>query len=210
MASFRNVDLDRLASGFSSASRIFTFTNSEHYYLGSYPFILRHFATLRLDGSAADIDRFWQAVILVYSWMFRGKLTRFEDPAGRYRDICSLLRDAKHSGTITASDLDELSKTICQGSVIATSKLLHFLKPESFAIWDTRVARVSYSSSHYVTINRPAVYLDYMMWLKRLKIDRQTISTVRRRLGDTSASRLRVKEFILFMTPADAPSRKRS
>jgi hypothetical protein len=50
----------------------------DRFYRGSYPFILSHFSTCTFDETEADCGRFWQALILVYSWMGRGILINFD------------------------------------------------------------------------------------------------------------------------------------
>ncbi len=209
MARFRELSSEKLTSIAERSLKQSALTDRDHFYLGSYPFILKHFAALRFDRTKTDSDRFWQALIMVYSWMGRGTLKQFDNTLKRYREICPLLLKVRRTGIISEDDLRKLSQTVCQGSVIATSKLLHFLKPNHFAIWDTRVSRIACGVTQYMTINKPKIYLDYLEWLKGLKIDSRTTSVVQEHLGIRNASPLRVKEFVLFMDGAKSHEKKK-
>jgi hypothetical protein len=124
-------------------------------------------------------------------------LADFQQDFKRYKAICPTLRTVRNSGELDEDQLVELS-TLCQGSVIAASKFLHFLRPDRFAIWDSRISAAIFSKAKsYSTLNNPKNYLAYLEWIRALRIDRETQNSVTKHLGiDRNCS---LKEFILFM-----------
>jgi hypothetical protein len=175
-------------------------TDRDRFYRGSYPFILAHFRQCEFDGSKADCGRFWQALILAYSWMGRGILTNFQDPLQRYRDQCQRLGQARATGKISLHDFEAIVG-LCNGSVIATSKFLHFLNPTSFAIWDSRVcAAIFDGKAHHYQLKQVANYLVYLDWINSLAWSDITKGQVCEHLNiDVDIGALRAKEYVLFM-----------
>jgi hypothetical protein len=173
----------------------------DEFYRGSYRFILPHFATCTFDGSTNDYERFWRGLILVYSWMGRGILTDFSDTFDRYSNACDIIKSACVTGDISLESLNVLV-ALCNGSTIATSKVLHFLKPEAFAIWDSRVcAAIFDGKAHHYSLRDPDSLLAYFKWIRRVHLDIGTERTVVKHLKiDEQKGSLRAKEFILFMS----------
>ena len=133
--------------------------------------------------------------------MGRGTLTKFNDSFRRYDECCSTIRAVRECGL---ADEDTLRKVVdlCNGSVIATSKFLHFLQPDAFAIWDSRVfAAIFEEKAHFYHLQNSRNFLAYVAWIRQVPIDSDTFDSVARYLDDNgNISVLRVKEFILFMS----------
>ncbi|MCA0423121.1 MAG: hypothetical protein LCH61_07310 [Proteobacteria bacterium] len=206
--------LDELWRENSAQIRLDTQKDRSQFYLGSYSFILAHFADCTFDGSDGDAQRFWQGLILVYSWMGRGLLTDFSDPIRRYQAQCTALQRARAGIEPTLDGLEPLI-ALCNRSTIATSKVLHFINPVHFAIWDSRVAHAATGGRAYPQWTaRADNFLDYLECLRRSPVSAETIAEVRALLQESAERRarpapisdLRVKEFILFMAGAKAPS----
>ncbi|WP_171105901.1 MULTISPECIES: DUF6308 family protein [unclassified Ruegeria] len=112
--------------------------------------------------------------------------------------------------TIKALDEPQSAKSFLQaindpapinGSWVGTSKFLHFLNPELFPIWDSKVAKNFRCKWHY-QINRKNSYLEYFDFV-HAEIDKDYIwiDAVARRIRDEhgySPSRVRCVELMLF------------
>ena len=104
-----------------------------------YPALLSHFTGLQPVN--------WDAAVLglhiVYGWMPTipklGGIMQWD--GSKRQKFAETLANAKNGQVPTDSELETL-KTFCNNSMIGASKLLHFLKPETFPIWDSRVAKV--------------------------------------------------------------------
>lgn len=121
-------------------------------------------------------DDFVCAAHMVYAWMPRIlRLHRWERKDFEFgADIVSRSRA---SGTIDDGDLLWLIETL-DNSLVAVSKLLHFARPDRFAIWDSRVQRfllsasgtllTGYGSKTWRDPRNPATYRAYLSLLAAL------------------------------------------
>jgi hypothetical protein len=196
LARFRDIDLVDRWKTISEAQLTKEPDKRDKFYQGYYRYILSHLATCQFDGTRADCERFWQGLILVYSWMGRGLLHDFEKPFERYMAACEPLRAARDGNGPTASDLKPLL-SICQDRVVGLSKLLHFVGASNFAIWDQWVAKAVFVKAHHV--NDMTIYSAYLDWIRSAHIDDKTLSEVCEQLQlNPAVPSLRPKEFILF------------
>ena len=81
-----------------------------------------------------------------YGWM----PTMFDFRSTEFDKVLSILNDAKAGKIPTEYDL-KILKSCFNNSLVGTSKLLHFINPNEFAIWDSRVYR-------YLTNEKPYSY----------------------------------------------------
>ena len=211
MLNFKDLKTPDLTEGWlrlKETGRLANPNKHDRFYQSSYRFILPHFSTCIFDGSKPDCDRFWQALILVYSWMGRGVLTDFDNSFDRYRDACDMIKHARDTGEVDLNSLNVLI-ALCNGSTIATSKFLHFLKPEAFAIWDSRVcAAIFDGKAHHYSLKDPENLLAYFNWIRKTDLDPKTLKAVTDYLGiNKDNGALRAKEFILFITGTDVSAR---
>ena len=182
---FEKTLLDRLLNVEISESA------KDRFYAGSYNVFLEFFRN-RIAIKAFEDNGAKIGVFLVYSWMARAVL-----------EINSIqnLGPAKPAimkaclGDISIGELN-LIKDFVGGSLIATSKFLHFLNPENFAIWDSNVAFAAYRFKHRYQYNSNAKYLEYLSDLKTLKLPDDLRKRVLLFLPNSSEAR--VKEFALF------------
>jgi uncharacterized protein DUF6308 len=108
-------------------------------YSMAYPALLSHFACLQ--------EVTWDAAVLglhiVYGWMPTiprlGGIMKWDRE--KRRKLVTILTNAKNGQEPTDYEMRTL-KAFCNNSVIGASKFLHFLRPETFPIWDSRVAKV--------------------------------------------------------------------
>jgi len=79
--------------------------------------------------------------------------------------VLAILNQAK-AGTIPTLQEMEILKKYLNNSLVGTSKLLHFINPDKFAIWDSKVYKYLYQQSPYeYRIGNCASYLAYLNWL---------------------------------------------
>jgi len=145
---FENVILKRILKDYTSVR----FDRNSSYHL-SYPEFLKYFKNCHL------IDKHSLTIGLhfTYGWM----PTVFDFRTGDMESILSIVNKVRNQGWINFSDASALKKYF-NGSLVGTSKLLHFLSPEAFPIWDSRVYRYVYEESpHFYRVDNVERYLEY-------------------------------------------------
>ena len=159
-------------------------------YLATYKLYSRFFreriAVKNLQPNDAKVG-----VVLVYTWMQPAEL---KPDCFKHFPVAKTMLQRDKAGRLNAAEIDAL-KTFVGGSLIATSKFLHFYNPSRYAIWDTNVARAAYRYT-WPQCNRSARYLEYLDDIKGLTLDSGLRQRVRDAIGPAGA--LRVKEFALF------------
>ena len=171
-------------------ARAFPFRREETYRLATYPLFLKFFSE-NVTATDLTLENAKLAVVLVYTWMPLPPL----EP-GCWRHFASakkmLLRDKV--ARLNADEIDTL-KAFVGGSLLATSKFLHFLNPGRYAVWDVNIARAAYRCT-WRQCNRANRYTQYLDDLGELELDHALRSRVHDALG--AASELRYREFALY------------
>lgn len=136
-------------------------------YIESYPYLCAHFSDKAVIGP--------QDVVLgahmVYGWM----PTVLGLDTGAVRGL-SLVQAAELLTVARSRDLDrgELSslKGLINNSIVGASKLLHFVEPERYPIWDSRLYGFCHSKKgHAYQINCVDAYPSYRSRLMALMSD---------------------------------------
>lgn len=103
----------------------------DDFYTNSYPDYLNFFAQKK-QLTKEDIIL---GMGLVYSWMPTiPKNINFE----MLDEVLPILNRAK-IGSVVSKKEYVIFKVLCNNSLVGTSKLLHFISPESYAIWDRKI-----------------------------------------------------------------------
>lgn len=115
-----------------------------HNYLSSCPLFIDFFREKhRLSFSDVVIG-----CNLVYGWM----PTSFKMKHDFYSSMPDTIRhlNAVEQGTVlTEQELETIAKVV-NNSIVGSSKLLHFINPELYPIWDSRICRLILGTgSHY-------------------------------------------------------------
>lgn len=76
------------------------------------------------------------SINFTYGWM----PTIFNFMTKDFEEALEILNNAKNGKTPTVRQLEVL-KSLFNNSLVGTTKLLHFINPNKFAIWDSRVYR---------------------------------------------------------------------
>lgn len=101
-------------------------------------------------------------ISFTYSWM----PTILEIKTDQLEQAVAILNAAKGGIDLFAQDLELLKKSF-NNSLVGTSKLLHFINPERFAIWDSKVYRyLAGESPHQNRIGNCSYYIDYLRFCK--------------------------------------------
>jgi hypothetical protein len=132
-----------------------TVTEAERRYLLSYRELLAHFAGF----DPLTLHTFIVGSHLVYAWM--PTMLTLYPTNDDYANIIAVLNDVRHSQDISLENLI-LLKSIVNHSLVGSSKLLHCLNPDHYAIWDSRVYRFIHNTQNQHQLNQPINYLAYL------------------------------------------------
>ena len=131
-------------------------------YLLSYPHFLNYFQNLE----TINLENLIIGISFTYSWMPTIlKSIKLENP----EKILSILNEVKNRQKINEEQLGTL-KSAFNNSLVGTSKLLHFINPKQYAIWDSRVFRfLNNEEPHKYKLEKPKTYLEYIDFIENLK-----------------------------------------
>ncbi len=158
----------------------------------TYPEFVKYFA----DIEAITRHHLIIGANFTYGWM--PTMLRFK--ANALDGSVAILNKAKRKELITESEVKTLSKLI-NNSVVGTSKLLHFIAPSVYAIWDSRVYWYINGRESWHHMNKPQNYFAYLSnceELVRYPNFALVYSSMTRKLG-YSVSPLRIVELIMYM-----------
>ena len=131
-------------------------------YLRSYPLLLAHVAKMTHSGPL-DEGALVAVAHLAYGWM----------PTVLHLDFNALptalqrVEEARQGVVLTGPDLQQIAAAV-NHSVVGASKVLHFVNPTLYPIWDRRVYRFCHPSPtgapvavHDYQVNNTSAYFDY-------------------------------------------------
>ena len=128
-------------------------------YLHSYPFLLAHVAALGPLDKGALIA----VAHLTYGWVPTVLHLDFD----ALPDALQRVEEARRGSVLTVPQLQQVAAAV-NHSVVGASKLLHFVNPATYPIWDRHVYRFCYrtldglpAAGHFYQVNDAAAYSDY-------------------------------------------------
>lgn len=130
----------------------------------SYPEFIEYFKSIN------EINRhnLIIGINFTYGWMptiFDFRTTEIEKNIDLAIEI---LNKAKSGKDLETKDY-ELLKSLLNNSLVGSTKLLHFINPEKYAIWDSRVFRFLHNQEpHDYRIGNIKNYIDYQKLLQNL------------------------------------------
>jgi hypothetical protein len=160
-------------------------------YLRSYPEFLRYFQEL----PSINYHHLIIAANFAYGWM----PTTLRFKSDRFDEAVILLNRAKAGELLTDEDLWCLIHLI-NNSMVGVSKLLHFVNPEQYAIWDSRVDAYLRGYPYWT----PA-YLGYLE-LCRSVVAHRTFAAVHASINQKvgyDVSGMRAVELVMYGTSQD-------
>tara|TARA_B100000780_G_C20687328_1_gene273414 strand:- start:19 stop:435 length:417 start_codon:yes stop_codon:yes gene_type:complete len=83
-------------------------------------------------------------------------------------DVLKSLNNAKSGAMLTLGELELLKSTI-NNSLVGLSKLLHFINPIDYAIWDSRIYRYTTVKKSSYGIGNTQLYLNYLSKLNDIE-----------------------------------------
>lgn len=110
----------------------------------SYPFLLNYFAA----KASITPEEVVCGAHMAYGWMPKILDLYTKEPNIDLSAAAGLLNTVKSTGTLTDAQIEQL-KRLVNNSLIGTSKLLHFISPHKFAIWDSKVYAFVYQEEGY-------------------------------------------------------------
>lgn len=168
----------------------------EEQYLTAYKEFINYFENLdKLSEHHIIIG-----ISFTYSWM----PTILDFRSNNIDEATQILNYAKQGSRPSLTDLDVL-KNCFNNSLVGSSKLLHFINPEKFAIWDSRVYRYLYNQEpHSYRVENSNTYLDYLFFCDNI-INSPTIdklqNIVENKVG-YKLTKMRAIELIFFYNGA--------
>ncbi len=138
------------------------FDSTKENYLVSYPHFLNYFSNLQI----INLESLIIGISFTYSWMPTIlKSIKIENK----EKILAILNEVKNGKQINEEQLATL-KAVFNNSLVGTSKLLHFINPKQYAIWDSRVFRfLNNEEPHKYKLEKPKVYIEYLNFIENLK-----------------------------------------
>jgi len=142
-----------------------TTIHADESYIVSYPHLVSYFAS-KATISAEEVVC---GAHMVYGWM-PTILDLYSNPTKLdLFGAAELLTKARYNGIVTDSELQGLAGLV-NNSLVGASKLLHFIAPTQFAIWDSKVyAFVFNQKAHQYRISNINSYRKYLNILSDLQ-----------------------------------------
>lgn len=185
-------------------------------YHAAYPHLVSHLASLREFGAR----EFVVAAHIAFGWI-GSECLLYGGPKG-IQEAGEALSRAAQGLQLSDRELAHMKNTVCTasalkkpwypgkgGSWVAVSKMLHFLRPDLYVIWDSRVERYL-KARHWggqAVVDGPT-FLAYTEMCRRLAAEPafETVhKDLNRRLGYESMgfrmSALRALELVMFAAP---------
>lgn len=167
-------------------------------YIRSYPHILSAMKTPHV----LDEQAFVCGAHMVYGWMPTILEIHISESVDVHAGV-ALLNKARIAGRLSCEEIEQLASLVNR-SVVGASKLLHFVNPEAFAIWDSRIYRFLHQgqrAAHAYRVNNAGEYEAYLSLLQRLQQDDrfpELHASVNRKMG-YAVSPLRALEVVMFL-----------
>ncbi len=132
-----------------------------------------------------------------YGWM----PTIFHFRSDKFEEALLILNNAK-KGIIPKHDEIQILIKLFNNSLVGTTKLLHFINPSVFAIWDSRVYRyLTGLEAYHHRINSYEDYLIYLNFLKEItsnpQYDSLHVSICKK--TNTEMTKFRSAELIMYV-----------
>ncbi len=150
----KNLNFERILKDAEKFS--FTENNS---YIQTYPEFIKYFENVDI------IERHHLVIAshFVYGWMPTIIQLNLEEED----NVLLLLNSAKKGRILNKEELGILKKSI-NNSLVGLSKLLHFINPRDYAIWDSRIFRYLTEKKSSYGIDNPVLYIEYLNGLKNI------------------------------------------
>lgn len=143
----------------------------------------RHFVDFFQGRSVIDKQGLVIGAHFVYGWM--PTMLALNEPEDQFQGILETLAYIKAGQTVSPEELTSLARAINNSSVGA-SKLLHFINPTEYPIWDSRVYWFWAGERPYQYRMNSAAYLAYRQNCKEISMDSRFVpiqNDINRKMG---------------------------
>lgn len=165
-------------------------------YVLSYPHLLSYFAPIT-SFKPEDVVR---GAHMVYGWMPTVLDLHSHSFNEDIQAVADILTKAKNPGIISDLEIKKIAALI-NNSFVGASKLLHFVDPNQFAIWDSKIySYVFKERPHNQRVNQVSKYRFYLKLLEELKNDVRFTNfqaSINNKMG-YDVSPLRALEVVMF------------
>lgn len=166
-------------------------------YIQSYQCLVEYFSGLN-ELTNNDLIR---GMHMVYGWMPTILHINKDKSETLPDEALAACQKAMQEGDLSTTELKVL-KAYVNRSIVGASKLLHFLVPDRYPIWDLKICRfVHGEKSNNHTANNVATYDQYVKDIRALQADPQFPAfhrKVEKQLG-YSVSGIRALELVMFL-----------
>lgn len=151
------------------------FEPNEENYLIAYPYFLEYFKKI----DTITPENIIIGISFTYSWMPTilnlnpKKRIEFNKLLNKSVLILNRIKNqSNNEDKITFNELLTL-KELFNNSLVGSSKLLHFINPEKYAIWDSKVYQYLYINEkpHKYKLEKPSAYIKYLEFIEVLVND---------------------------------------
>lgn len=160
-------------------------------YLKSYNYFVNYFAKSEITEEKLILGASFS-----YGWMPRGLILNFEN----ITETIQILNTIK-IGDIDKNQIESIKKTI-NNSIVGTSKLLHFINPQKYPIWDSTMNTFFYDTTNANDVCKYIEYKDYCMDIINQDDFTRIHTSLDKKIENTygySVSKCRAFELIIFM-----------
>lgn len=134
-----------------------------------------------------------------YGWM--PTMLHLEDDIS---NAVKIVNTAKIGNSISDNDMESLACAV-NGSFVGASKLLHFINPRVYAIWDSRVYRYLYGEPPYqYRLESMIKYKEYLSFINKIEENarcEQLLDKISSEIGYTITSK-RAVELVMYLEGA--------
>ncbi len=133
--------------------------NGNDSYIESYPEFIKYFKNInKIEKHHLIISSHF-----VYGWM----PTIIQIDTKNINNVLFLLNSVKSGYELNFEELLVLKKCV-NNSLVGLSKLLHFINPGKYAIWDSRIYRYLTEKKSSYGIDKPILYIEYLEGLCKI------------------------------------------
>ena len=165
-------------------------------YTDAYPHLLSYFK----NKSILTETDFMCGIHMVYAWMPTVLKLHFSESRRELDTILSIINSAKKNGSLEECSINFIASVV-NNSVVGTSKFLHFISPEAFPIWDSRVySYLNNNAAYGYRLNSASAYLDYIESVKSIIAHKRfpVIQTCVDKKMKYKVSAMRAAELVMF------------
>lgn len=138
--------------------------------------------------------------VVIGAYFTYGWMPTILELRGPLADVVCIANQVKNSQRITGDQLRKVASAI-NGSIVGASKLLHFISPNTHAIWDSRVYRYLHQREPFQQrLEARGAYWEYLECLDSLARDQRfsTAKQVVEKVAGYPVTDKRAAELVMF------------